>query len=155
MAIHREVDVAHLLGGVGRLSEPSLEGEHALGTRASSILGIAEILELVRDVREVRLAQRIRALVVTRVVVALRQAEAALADVNEVAGRLVEIRRDAERVKDACRSALQVARDRAHVSDGLRGGDPVEHRLKCAYARLGDGRLVHRGCEVVADQLAH
>ena len=116
---------------------------------------VAEVAELAGDVRDVRVAQRDRALVVARVVVALGQAEPALADVDEVGVGVLEVGRDAERVERAPAPQRCRSRTRSRTSATRRGGgDARQVRLERRRAGGGDRRLVHGGGEVVAHHLA-
>ena len=150
MAVHGQVDVAQLLVGVARLGEARLEGEDALGRLTRRLCLIAEVRELLGDVGDVRFAHLDRALVVARVVVALRQAEATLAHVDEVGVGVLEVRCDADVHQHADCERLQIARDRAHVCEAGRRRDAPEVRRERPGARRSDCGLVHGCGEVVA-----
>ena len=71
MAVHGELHVAHLLGGVGGLGEARLEREDPLGRVARGVIAVAEVPELSGDVVTVGVAHLLRGVVVADVVVAL------------------------------------------------------------------------------------
>ena len=154
VAVHRELHVAHLLGGVGRLGEAGLEREDPLG-------GVARGRHRCR--RGCRAAWRCgprrrraaatESLVVADVVVALGQAEPALADVDEVGVGVLEVGRDAQRVerahaRRACRSR---ATSRTSATDSRRIDARRSNGSSGVDARRRDRGLVHRRGEVVAD----
>ena len=108
--VHRDHRVAQLLGGVATPRRGASRTRRcARAARAMPPLRLAEVDELGRDVRDVRVAHRDRSLVVAQVVVAIRQAEPALPDVDEVGAASSKSAVTSSECSDADAVPLQIA----------------------------------------------
>jgi hypothetical protein len=139
----------------GGLRQARLE-VHDDGRVVGSLLGLlAQQREHRRDVAHVVLTQALAALVVAQVVVAIGQAEAALAGPQDHLRRVVGglVRRQVEQRRQALQGLV---RDhRAQLGLAGAGVDAADEVRDGQQALLLDRRRVHAGAPEVAQQLVH
>ena len=142
--------VAHLDVGHGGFGEFGLEGEDVLGVEQGLLRRFAGEGEDVGDVLDELVANLDVFGAGAGVVVALGQAEAALADDGDLLGGVFEVLSFAEAEEDADAVALELAGEvgKSGLADLV---DLVEQRLDGGEAFLLDEVGVHAGGVVVAD----
>ncbi len=115
--------------------------------------GVAGQLEHLRDVRDVLCAELLRLLIVGEVVLAFRQAEAALAELRNLEVAVLRVGTGPEAEARGHALDPQMGHDAEHVGAGLDRGDEVEVRLQRLDPHRVDRILIHAAVVIIPHHL--
>ena len=148
--IGRVATLHHLHGAFG---QRGFHVHYGCGFCGCLFRGIAQQLEHIGNVLDVRFLQFYRFFISLQVIVAFRQGESSLIHLCDHFLRVLKIRSGAKIKECANANPMQVRHFVHQARLALHGVDAVKFRLQYGYAFFIDGLFIHAGSVIVTDFL--